>query len=680
MFNPPLLPAPQLDDRRFQDIVDETKKRIPAYTAEWTDHNVSDPGVTLIELFAWMIDMLLYRLNQVPDKHYVRFMEMLGIRLQGPVPAAAPVTFWLTAPQETAVVIPAGTEVATTQTETEPSIVFTTDADFRVEPPQLAMVASRLSADGGQGQFVAHNLRRLSEGFSGLEIFSSRPRVGEALYFGFENDLSRHILGFDTQWEAAGGAKIDPTLPPIVWEATTGPTDKDWQRCDVEEDRTRGLNTPGRIQIHLPPLAPQRLNGRELYWVRVRVKEISPAEAEDGMLPYGTSPRLRQVKVAAWGGTTTATQAQKRERELLGTSDGTPGQRFRLQSAPVLTRRPDETLIVQEANKPPEVWQEVDNFAGSGAFDRHFTLDSVSGEVRLGPAVRQPDGTMKRYGHVPPRQATLIFQRYRAGGGLAGNLLAGHLNTLKTSIPYIGRVSNRQAVEGGLDAESLEAAMMRAPALLRSRDRAVSESDFEFLACQALPAAIGRVKCLQPRPSEAGRVAPGQVYVLVIPRVPDPAGYLSPEQLAFPQETIAALQAYLDERRLLTVRLDVRPPAYRWVAVKVQLRPAPGADGDAVRAEVLGRLYRFLNPLTGGPDSLNAGLRRPEDEGWPFGRELFASDVYQALQGIANVQFIRGLELYATAEGGGPQGKPVESIELVAHGVVASGRHEVEFV
>jgi predicted phage baseplate assembly protein len=80
------LTAPNLDDRRFQDIVDEAKKRIPHYCKEWTDHNVSDPGVTLIELFAWMHDLLLYRLNQVPDLHYIRFMEMLGINLQEPFP------------------------------------------------------------------------------------------------------------------------------------------------------------------------------------------------------------------------------------------------------------------------------------------------------------------------------------------------------------------------------------------------------------------------------------------------------------------------------------------------------------------------------------------------------------------------------------------------------------------
>ncbi|MFQ5436735.1 MAG: putative baseplate assembly protein, partial [Anaerolineae bacterium] len=185
---------------------------------------------------------------------------------------------------------------------------------------------------------------------------------------------------------------------------------------------------------------------------------------------------------------------------------------------------------VQVEGQEPETWTEAPDFADADTQSRHFTLDSVTGEVRLGPAVRQPDGTMKLYGAVPPRGANLIFARYRYGGGQEGNVQTGILNTLKTAIPYIARVANREPAWGGLDAETLESAKMRAPALLRSRDRAVTEADFEFLARQALPAAIGRVKCLQPRPSEAGRVLPGQVYVLVIPRVPNPAGFFAAGQ------------------------------------------------------------------------------------------------------------------------------------------------------
>src|SRR4029078_10889735 len=93
------LPTVILDDRRFQDIVDQAKSMIPHYCPEWTDHNVSDPGVTLIELFAWMTDLLLYRLNQVPDKMYVRFLEMIGVRLESPRAASSPVPFSPSAPR-----------------------------------------------------------------------------------------------------------------------------------------------------------------------------------------------------------------------------------------------------------------------------------------------------------------------------------------------------------------------------------------------------------------------------------------------------------------------------------------------------------------------------------------------------------------------------------------------------
>src|SRR5215216_7876425 len=111
------LPTVNLDDRHFQDIVDEAKGLIQRYCPEWTDHNVSDPGVTLIELFAWMTDLLLYRVNQVPDRMYVKFLEMIGVRLDPPRAARAPITFYLSAPQPGPVTITENTEVATVRTE-----------------------------------------------------------------------------------------------------------------------------------------------------------------------------------------------------------------------------------------------------------------------------------------------------------------------------------------------------------------------------------------------------------------------------------------------------------------------------------------------------------------------------------------------------------------------------------
>jgi predicted phage baseplate assembly protein len=212
--------------------------------------------------------------------------------------------------------------------------------------------------------------------------------------------------------------------------------------------------------------------------------------------------------------------------------------------------------------------------------------------------------------------------------------------------------------------------MMRTPALLRSRERAVSEADYEYLASQAFPAVIGRVKCLQPRPADAGRVIPGQVYLLVIPRLTHPENRMTKAQLTPKNEDIAALAAYMDERRLLTTRLEILPPAYQWVAVKVKLRSAPGVAVTRVEQETLSRLYTYLNPLIGGPGK----------DGWPFGRDLFVSDVYQCLQGLPGVQFIRSVELYSIQPEGEAAGSPAEQIEVLDHGVIVSGKHTIEFI
>src|SRR4030095_5295495 len=123
------LPAPNLDDRRFQDIVDEAKRRIPRPCPEWTDHNVSDPGVALIELFAWMSEMLLYRLNQVPDRLYVKFLELVGVELFPPYPAVTDLLFKLTAPRAEPVLVAAGTQVSTERSGDADPVVFLTDTE-----------------------------------------------------------------------------------------------------------------------------------------------------------------------------------------------------------------------------------------------------------------------------------------------------------------------------------------------------------------------------------------------------------------------------------------------------------------------------------------------------------------------------------------------------------------------
>src|SRR4029453_16465528 len=78
--------------RTFEDLLREARLRIPRYTSEWTDFNDSDPGMTLVQLFAWLTEMLLYQMNQVPDLSYIKFLELIGLELRPAQPATAHLT------------------------------------------------------------------------------------------------------------------------------------------------------------------------------------------------------------------------------------------------------------------------------------------------------------------------------------------------------------------------------------------------------------------------------------------------------------------------------------------------------------------------------------------------------------------------------------------------------------
>src|SRR5664279_2483471 len=121
----PLQP-PNLDDRQFADIVAEAKTLIPRYAPEWTNFNEGDPGITMVELFAWMTEILTYRLNQVPDLNYIKFLQLIGIELAPAQPARAEVTFTLSRTDLASVTVPKGTQLAAANSSGQ-SVIFELD-------------------------------------------------------------------------------------------------------------------------------------------------------------------------------------------------------------------------------------------------------------------------------------------------------------------------------------------------------------------------------------------------------------------------------------------------------------------------------------------------------------------------------------------------------------------------
>jgi predicted phage baseplate assembly protein len=238
---------------------------------------------------------------------------------------------------------------------------------------------------------------------------------------------------------------------------------------------------------------------------------------------------------------------------------------------------------------------------------------------------------------VPPRGAVFKMVSYRTGGGRRGNVQRHTLRVVKTAVPYVAQVTNHIPARHGADAECLEDAVLRVPRLLRTRDRAVTPEDFEALTQQAGQGSVARTLC---PPS----TTPGLVDVLVVPQANtegiDQDRGLHPDTLALTPPLRQQLLAYLDERRLLGVQVALREPDYVGVAVQLEVGLAPEHANPQAQTQTLHRLrsalYRFLNPLTGGPDG----------NGWPFGAPLYPSDIISLVQGHEGVRYLGTVLLF----------------------------------
>jgi len=211
------LPEIVLDDRRFQDLVSEARRKIIQKCPEWSEHNVSDPGITLIELFAWMTDMLVYRINRVPDKLHVALLDLLGIRLEGPTAAETGLRFRLADPAQEPVPFAAGTEVGSVRTATDESIVFQTKADFTILP--LRPVAYVVERGGGTKDVGVASGVAIPDGADRVP-FGTPPAVGDALYLGFAEPLDHLLMRVTVECSQARGAGVDPRDPPLRWEVS----------------------------------------------------------------------------------------------------------------------------------------------------------------------------------------------------------------------------------------------------------------------------------------------------------------------------------------------------------------------------------------------------------------------------------------------------------------------------
>lgn len=675
------LKVPKLDDRSYQEILNEALARIRVHNPEWRNAYESDPGVTILELFAFMSESLLYRSNQIPERNRRKFLTLLGIPMQPATAARGFVTFQNERGPLATVTLSPDIEVLAGQ------VPFRTQGGLDVLPvegrfyykrklaedrvAEVRDLYTKLHAEPGEADDLvfyetalledpadpAHipELNLLDDTVDGSLWLALLARTRED-----PADARRAIggkvlnLGLLPAYTETGKVLRPLRAPagsppaPLVFEIATSEIDPGtesprYRRLDASVTADI-LTEPGLAAIKLPEAAEMALfsvtepltagtgdyppsledsrdEGRIVTWIRIR---LSGATSGSGL-----SARI------SWAGCNAAMVAQRAHvaAELLGRGTGEPDQTFTLVNRPVI--RGSVRLTVGGAE-----WEEIDDLLAAPpevpvrdrrappgtpqrtpASPRRYTVDRESGEIRCGTGAN---------GERPAPGAD-VRASYDYGGGTQGNVAIGAISK-SPSLPSGLKVHNPLPTWGGDEPESVAEAERNIPRYLKHRDRAVTAADFKEIVQRTPGVDVGRAEVLPLfHPSQPDLFLPGVVTLMVIPRY----DVLRPEAPLPNRPFLDLVCAHVDARRLITTEVYVVGPDYRKIYVSAGIEVEPGRDFPPVREAVNQALRRYLSPLTGGR----------EEQGWPLAKPVLARELWAEANRVDGVSYVKDLLL-----------------------------------
>lgn len=660
------LAKPSLDNRDFDQMVEEGRAQIPRLAPEWTDHNISDPGITLMELAAWLSEQNIYRFDRPSDEALRGFARLVLDDARREATLASTVVA-LHNPNPAGVALPARIQLAAGTAE-----AFETRTALHASPAQLVQVG--WSTPGGAFEDTTAD-NAASKPWWPL---GPRPRPGAALVLAFDRPLDAAgatlALHFWSDTWAADAhtlqrlqaeydalvAHLQATCPPCswkhaaqaahwrhhyraetVWEFDAGGT---WQPLHDVVDDTRALSLTGFVRFTAP--AGHQASGG-VWRLRCRLRRGR----------HECAPRALHIAFNA----VEAEHALSRPERSLGLAYGRAHPVYALGEAPIA----HGTVVLRVDDGAGSVqtdWAAVPEWDRCGPHDRCVRIDPVLGLLHGGDGLR---GEVLPAGHE-------VYASWRAGGGPAGNLAAGSLtgvpanainDALTQPAPLSGlaqplSVAQPFPAAGGRPRESLRAMQARAVRHARAVDKAVTLDDFERIALQTPGVPVARVRAFAgTHPALPCWPAPGVVQLIVVPRCRRPAPMPS-------RALLDAVARHLEPRRLVTSELHVRPPRYRRVAVHATLHADCTAhDAAEITRAAAARIDAFLDPLTGGPHG----------SGWPIGRTVYRNELMALLAQTPGVARVSELGL------NGPcgQGACCGNVELCDDELVRPGPHRL---
>ncbi|MDA0166267.1 hypothetical protein OM076_38740 [Solirubrobacter ginsenosidimutans] len=669
------LQIPEIDGRGYQELLDEAIARIRVHNPEWTNYNPSDPGITLLQLFAFLAESVRYRSALIPERARIKFLQLLDIPLEPAHAAAGIVAFEYQSGPLSPILVETDLELLAGQ------VPFRTTHALSVVPAEgRAFVKAPLTADREAQIRARYEL--IYEGFGSagdqLLLYETRPvdwaaqtvdlssgTVDQTLWLALmartpdavgavRRSLAGAVLTVGIVPETSGDGRVLapggpaaglarelrfelPRVEPLPQDADARLARYTLIPSDASADV---LAEPGLVQLTLPGDVGQLGLWEDLEPDEDGTGDFPPAvEGDDAerivtwvrIRPAATAGALGQASVTLrWAGVN-ATLIQHRARvphELVGRGSGAPDQAYALVNTPVLT---DSVALTVDGT----AWTLVDDLLaaapevpsssapGVGYGDQAtlpataYTVDRESGEIRFG------DGS---HG-ARPAAGALIEATYDYGGGRAGDVGVDAVTT-GPALPAGLKVTNPLPTWGGDEALSVDEAERQIARVVRHRDRLVTAEDVQEIAEVTPGVDMGRVEVLALlNPQLPDARLPGVLTVMVIPQF-DPVHPDAPEPDGLFLDLVCA---HLEPRRLLTTELHVRGPVYVDVWASIGVDVEPGRDIAPVLEAVKRRIRTFLSPLP------HEG--RPEG-GWPVATSVERLELWaQAanVDGVAKV-------------------------------------------
>ena len=664
------LPMPNLDDRRFDDLVREARSRLARHLPELTVSSPGDPVHAVVDLFAWFTETILYRANQIPERQRRAFLNLLQLPLRPARPARGLVCIDAEARPNQAPRLPP--LLAAESLLKAGTASFTTVGEVQPTPLELRLLVKEGLSDARLTD-LGISKAQLREQY-GVEPASFRPRSllagRDVLDLGAALDGALYLAVCaakplanrgDALREKLAGITLNIGLAPLddepkEFDGTPGnlasapaprtldwdlawwpdpdarPDDMQWLPLEVVADSSKGGRECGVARLRLPrraaylrvpaggdpqfagfrdtpPEPPADLApGQMLFWLRLRCP---------------TDPALR-LGYAAVNAVDVIGQGVARD-VMLGVGDGRPDQMLQLPQAGV--DGDSLALQVEESGRWAD-WQQVPHFAAAGPDSRVYKLDAAAGLVQFGDGLR---------GKRPPANMGIRAAVYRYGGGASGNLPAGGIKELHGAAGGL-KVRQEWPTRGGVDAETVAQAEQRIPAFLTHRDRAVTRDDFRILARDNPVNPVARAEAVPgflPGANLASirRDIPGAVSVFVLP----PA---APALAAAPRPGAGLLRdvyGYLAQRILLGTELYVLSPQYQPVSLALAVEASDPATEQQVFKAVEQALLTYLWALPPGG---------PRSEGWPLGRAVEMNELRTQAGRVAGVEAVNALRLF----------------------------------